>query len=120
MQISLYTSICVGIFIFITKPNPEENYRVQYENGEEELVEVKRLAPDGDFLSPQVGEEVCCTAKGGRYTAVILDIVDPAKVSLLVIINVLKFEIYFVYMQEKKTRSHQKYPKKGNKKIHLR
>ena len=85
---------------------------MQYENGEEELVEVKRLAPDGDFLSPQVGEEVCCTAKGGRYTAIILEIVDPAKVSLLVIINVLKFEIYFVYMQEEKTKKPSKIPKK--------
>lgn len=45
-----------------------------YENGEEEVVDIKRVEPDGDFDLPCSGATMCCKHKGGKYTATVIDI----------------------------------------------
>jgi len=52
-----------------------ERLHVKYENGEEEVVDVKRIDPEG-FTPPSPGGSVCCHCRGGKYAAVILDVLD--------------------------------------------
>ena len=53
-----------------------EKFLVRYENGEEEVLDSKRLEPDGDFIPLEVQSTVCSKVKGGRYWATILEIVE--------------------------------------------
>ncbi len=50
---------------------------IKYDNGEEEQVDIKRVEPAGDQFEPvAVGDMVCCKAKGGRFEAEVLQIVE--------------------------------------------
>ncbi len=50
--------------------------QVKFENGEERMMEMKKVEPEGDeFEEPQPGSEVCCIVGGGRYSAVIVECV---------------------------------------------
>lgn len=54
-----------------------EWFTVEYENGECEAVDIKKIEPEGDFLPPEVGTDICCKAKGGsKYSATIIKIAD--------------------------------------------
>lgn len=47
---------------------------VMFENGEERMVDIKKVEPGDDvFEKPQPGDEVCCNISGGRYSAVVLE-----------------------------------------------
>lgn len=60
-----------------------EKFRVKYENGEEEILDCRRMEPDGDFVPLQVNTTVCCKVKGGRFLATITEIiVESAEVCL--------------------------------------
>lgn len=50
--------------------------KLRYENEEEEVVEIKRVEPEGDFDPPKSGTTVCCTANGSKYTATIVEIIN--------------------------------------------
>ncbi len=55
---------------------------VRFENGEERMVDMKKVEPgDDDFEKPQPGDEVCCNVAGGRYSAVILECVSAEVLS---------------------------------------
>ncbi len=47
---------------------------MRFENGEEDKVGVKGVEPDEEFLPPTIGQRVCCTVKGGKYSAEIVAI----------------------------------------------
>jgi len=54
---------------------PTEQLHVRYDNGEEEVVDVKRVEPEG-FTPPLPVISVCCQCKGGKYSATIVDVLD--------------------------------------------
>ena len=51
-------------------------FRVEYENGEESIVDCKCTEPFGDFSPPDVGLSICCKVKGTKYQATILELVE--------------------------------------------
>jgi hypothetical protein len=70
----------IGLFfiVFFLLLYHTEQYEIEYENGETEVVECKRLEPEGDFVPPEVGSGVCCKTKGAKYSAVILHILEKS------------------------------------------
>ena len=51
-----------------------EILHMRFDNGEEDVLEVKKVEPEGDFLPPSVVSTVCCKVKGGKYSAELLAI----------------------------------------------
>ncbi len=48
---------------------------MRFENGEERVMDLKKVEPEGDeFSEPQPGDKVCCNVAGARYGAVILQV----------------------------------------------
>lgn len=53
-----------------------EKLVVEYDNGELETLNVGQTEPEGDFGPPNVGSTLCVKSRGGKYCAVVKDIMQ--------------------------------------------
>ncbi len=51
---------------------------MRYENGEEDVVDIKRVEPTGDYEAIEEGQTVCCKGKSGRYEAHVLQVIEDS------------------------------------------
>lgn len=49
---------------------------VKYDNGEIETVAIGHAEPEGDFSPPAVGSSLCVKSRGGKYSAIVQDVLE--------------------------------------------